>query len=144
MLRNNTQNKRLHALVTKLNLDDEIKAELVYKFTGTRETSTSKMEVEECQALINHLQVASKNISPAIPKGHGTGDKADKMRKKILSICYEMNWTDDKGKINWKTLNDYILKYGYLHKELKEYKEAELPILVTQFEKLLKQYYKKL
>jgi hypothetical protein len=144
MLRNNTQNKRLHALITKLSIDAEAKEELVYNFTGTRETSTSKMEVSECQNLINHLEVATRNLVPAIPKGNGNPNKADKMRKKILSICYEMNWTNEKGKINWKTLNDYLLKFGYLHKALNDYKEAELPTLVSQFEGLLKQFYKKL
>ncbi|MCE9538711.1 MAG: hypothetical protein K8R85_05790, partial [Bacteroidetes bacterium] len=105
---------------------------------------TSKMQVSECQNLINHLEAATRNITPAIPKGQGTGNKADKMRKKILSICHEMNWTNEKGKINWKMLNDYLLKYGYLHKALNDYKETELPTLVSQFEALLKHFYKKI
>lgn len=144
MLRNNTQNKRLHALITKLGIDGDAKEELVYNFTGTRETSTSKMEVSECQNLINHLEAATKGLTPAIPKGNGNPNKADKMRKKILSICHEMNWTNEQGKVYWPTLNEWLLKYGYLHKTLNEYKEAELPTLIAQFENLLKQFYKKL
>ena len=145
MLRNNTQNRRLHLLITKLGIDDEAKEELVYNFTGTRETSTAKMEVRECQALINHLEAAKRNLTPTLSKGEGAKvDKADKMRKKILSICHEMNWTNTQGKVYWPTLNEWLLKYGYLHKTLNEYKEAELPTLITQFEALLQQFYKKL
>jgi hypothetical protein len=153
MLRTKTQNSRLHALITKLGIDDEAKEELVYNFTGTREKSTSRMEVSECQNLINYLQAVANNgngnitaSGKPLPESLRTGANAasDKMRKKILSICHEMNWKLDNGKINWNSLNDYLLKYGYLHKLLDDYKEAELPTLVTQFENLLKAFYKKL
>lgn len=133
MLRTPDQNRQLHTLLGKLSIDAEVKQELVYEFTAGRETSSSKMEVKECQALINHLNHIVK---------HG-GDKTDKQRKKILSICYEMNWTVEGGRIDWPRLNAFLLKSGYLKKELNTYTAKELPKLVSQFENLLKSYYAK-
>lgn len=133
MIRNAQQNKRLHLLIGELNIDKEAKQDMVYQFTNKRETSTAKMNVVECQNMINHLAQLKKQAV----------DKKDRMRKKILSICHEMQWTLN-GQIDWKRLNEFLNKSGYLHKPLNDYTLAELPKLVTQFENLLKSYYAKL
>lgn len=133
MIRNAQQNRMLHMLIGQLNIDRETKQELVYQYTNGRETSTAEMSVMECQGMINHLSSLTK----------GTVNKNDKMRKKILSICREMQWTI-KGDIDWKHLNEYLLKFGYKHKLLNDYSSQELPMLVTQFDNLLKSYYAKL
>lgn len=132
MIRNTKQNKQLHALVGKLFIPDDVKRMLVYDFTKGRETSSSKMTMEECQALINFLNSKKKQYA----------DKSDNMRKKILSICHEMQWAVN-GQIDWKRLNEFLNKSGYLHKPLNHYTLSELPKLVTQFENLLKSYYAK-
>ena len=131
MLRNNTQNSRLHLLIGQLNIDKESKEDLVYQFTSGRETSSSKLEFKECQALIDHLGSLTK-------ESFGPGDK---MRKKILSIVHELGWETPTGRIEWKSLNEYLAKYGYLHKALNDYEYNELPTLVTQFENLLRTEY---
>lgn len=131
MLRNAAQNTQLHALIGKLGIGKETKEDLVYQYTAGRECSSSKMTVAECQALINHLNVLAK----------GKSDVTDKQRKKILSICHEMNWRTENGKVDFARLKEYLLKYGYLHKELNNYTDKEIPKLVTQFENLLKHYY---
>jgi hypothetical protein len=132
MVRTIAQNKQLHQLVTQLNINQETKEELVYSYTKGRETSTAKMERMECQALINNLRVKA-NASKI-------SDKANIMRRKVLSICHEMKWTVN-GKVDFLRLNEYLNKYGYLHKLLNLYTEQELPTLITQFEQLLKHYY---
>lgn len=133
MLRTKDQNKQLYSALAKLSIDKERKEELVYRFTQGREISSSAMTVCECHSLIDHLNSFIK-----------IGDKKnDVQRKKILSICHEMNWRTEAGQIDWKHLNEYLLKYGYLHKLLNNYTEKELPKLVTQFENLLKSYYEK-
>lgn len=144
MYRTKEQNKTLHALLGELNIDVEQKEELVYQFTQSREKSSSKMLITECQAMINHLKAIksgyiSKNEGG---KKHDENDPANKMRRKILSICYEMRWTLNGG-IDWEKLNAWLYKYGYLKKDLNKYTEAELPTLVTQFENLLKTFYAK-
>ncbi len=133
MVRTAQQNSRLHLLLGKLNVEKETKEDLVYQFTSGRETSSSKLEFKECQALIDHLGRLTKQ----------TFDSGDKMRKKILSVVHELGWETPSGKIDWKSLNEYLLKFGYLHKTLNDYEYKELPTLVTQFENLLRTEYAK-
>lgn len=132
MIRTLEQNAVLHKLLGELGIEPELKSELVFQYTNGRTERSSQMNVEECQALINHLNHIKKEVRP---------DKEDKMRKKILSICHEMNWKTPQGKIDWDRLNNWMLKYGYLKKRLNEYSFTELPTLVTQFESLLRTYY---
>lgn len=142
MLRNKNQNITLHKLVGDLKIDTEMKSDLVRQYTNGRETSSAKMLVNECQALINHLIVV-KNGSGSAP---GTKIKAyektpeNVMRRKILSICHEMNWKIGQ-QLDWSRINFWLDKYGYLHKDLNDYTLAQLPKLVTQFENLLKSHY---
>ena len=145
MLRNKQQNKQLHALIGELKIDAETKEELVHQFTNKRETQSSKMLVNECQALINHLKV----MRGSKPKSASTGSATEttpenKMRRKILSICREMGGDWHNGlQYNWIKINAWLDKYGYLHKPLNDYKEKELPKLITQFEALLANKYAK-
>jgi hypothetical protein len=146
MLRTESQNKRLHLLIGKLAIGAEQKEELVYEFTGGRETSSAKMEVRECNALIGHLEILSGQSTATKTKGYGftqVNDAANKMRRKILSIVHELGWELPGGKIDWARLNEYLNKYGYLHKALNDYKYEELPTLVTQFENLQRSAYAK-
>jgi len=64
--------------------------------------------------------------------------KADKMRKKILSLTWEMNWVvkDPALKVDVERVNAWCVKYGYLHKPLNSYTYNELPKLLSQFEAL--------
>lgn len=133
MTRTIEQNKLLYLLLNKLNIDAETKEQMVYNYTNGRTVHSSAMDREECEKLIVALQNQSKGII--------ADDPADKMRKKILSICHELEWEMPGGKINFERLSAWLTKYGYLHKALNEYTKEELPVLVTQFEKLLKSHY---
>lgn len=141
MIRNNHQNTVLHKLIADLNIDKETKADLVLQFTQERETSSAKMLVSECQELINHLNII-KNGPTDKKQAPAQNSVQNKMRRKILSICHEMNWKIG-SQLDWNRINFWLEKYGYLHKELNRYTEAELPKLVTQFENLLQSYYAK-
>lgn len=132
------QNARLHALITKLGIDTETKAQLVAEVSKGRVTSSKLLTERECEMLISHLS--------SMPAMAGTrygyvNDPANKMRRKILSICHELEWELQNGSVDWPRLNAWLLKYGYLHKGLNEYTEQELPTLVTQFENLLRTSY---
>ena len=127
--RTNKQHRQLFALCNKLRIEKEQREELVYKFTNGRETSSAEMLEPECDKLIAHLHSLGK---PSV------NDPADKMRKKILSICHDMHWETPSGKIDWSRLNNWLAKYGYMHKSLNSYTLEELPTLVTQFERLQK------
>ena len=134
MLRTLEQNTRLHKLIGLLAISKENKEQLVFGFSGERTSTSKELTFEECNRLNNHLQSLVQQ----------SDDRADVMRKKVLSICHEMKWKLESGKIDWEHLNDWLDKYGYLHKSLNEYTEKELPKLVTQFENLLRDYLKKL
>ena len=135
MLRTLEQNKRYRALLDKLGIvDKEQKQDLVLSVSEGRVKSSADLTFEEMNMLCTHLQGLVYEMD----------DRADKMRKKILSICHEMNWKLASGKVDMQHLSDWLLKYGYLHKELNEYTEKELPKLVTQMEGVLEDYLKKL
>lgn len=145
MLRNKSQNSRLHALFTNLNIDAEMKAELVLQFTNNRTERSSKMLIDECQALINHLSSinAQANGKAAAKENELENSPENRQRRKILSICHEMGWKKN-GELDWERIENFLEKFGYLHKKkLNDYKPEELPKLVTQFEQLLKSYYAK-
>lgn len=153
MLRTKDQNKRLHAILGKMGIDRstdegrEILEQMVYDVTKGRTSSSSKMLIDECQALINNLKAMTgerpSSYTGAVSKYKD--DKADKMRKKCLSICREMggDWLMANGQYNWKKINEWLYKSGYLHKSFNSYTAAELPKLVYQFEKLLETHYAK-
>jgi len=48
-----------------------------------------------------------------------------------------------KRKLDMRRVNNWCLKYGYLHKLLDEYTYEELPKLVTQFEEVYKDMLRK-
>lgn len=139
MIRNVKQNRQLWAVVNQLKIDKEQVEELAYQYSNGRTKSTRELEVMEFQRLVNHLNSIKVGEVTIKPK---EVNKADKMRKKILSICHEMNWKQHQ-KLDWARINDFLKKSGYLHKVLNDYTESELPKLVTQFEQLLKSYYAK-
>lgn len=139
MLRTLEQNKRLWSLCNSLKLDAETLQELVFGYSAGRTKSSKAMTMVECQALINHLDVIKKDKYSAPVNNN---DASQRMRRKIMSICHEMNWTAD-GKLDWKRINGFMLNSSYLKKAINAYSEQELPKLVSQFEQLLKSYYAK-
>lgn len=140
MQRTISQNKRLHALCNALGVDKEAKEDLVYQYTKGRTTSSAQMLMPECEALNNNLQHLLNRSGKQKSKKPNT--PANNMRGKILSICHEMNWHIN-GELDWKRINNFLFKYGYLKKAFNDYTASELPTLITQFEQLLKDYYAK-
>lgn len=139
MLRTLEQNKRLWSLSNSLNLDADGLKEYVLKYSNNRTGSSKQLTMTECQALINELDIIKKNINNT-PVSNSNASQ--RMRRKIMSICHEMNWKKD-GKLDWGRINDFMFKSSYLKKGLNSYAADELPKLVSQFEQLLKSYYAK-
>lgn len=126
------QNTRLHKLVAMLKIDADHKAELVDTVSQGRVSSSKDLSMQECELLIRHLQQIVNEGDPA----------PSRMRRKIMSMCHVLGWTDSQGKVDYKRLSGWLNKYGYLHKPLNDYSIKELPALVTQFEKLLTTKYR--
>ena len=67
-------------------------------------------------------------------------DPCDKMRKKIISICYQLGWiyngNDDDKKMNMAKIDAFLKSRGYIKKPLNQYTKSELPKLVSQFQQI--------
>lgn len=103
-----------------------VSKELAYSFSNSRTQSVSGMFSHEAWELIQHLEEDNGNQPTSLVK----------MQRKILSMAHEQNWKNFDGKINMDKVNNWCIKYGYLHKRFNDYTEAELPALVTAFERM--------
>jgi hypothetical protein len=135
MKRTPEQNSRLHLLIGELMIDAEHKRELVEEASYGRVSSSKDLTQVECNRLLNHLQTL-------LNEHRQGGDAGQKMRRKIMSMVHELGWENPSGSIDYNRLNAWLLKFGYLHKELNSYTVQELPALVTQMDKMLAGKYK--
>lgn len=129
-IRTQEQNTRFHAIIGKLGLSKDEKQQLVEEVSYGRTDSSRELYVSEMNHLINHLQSIVNSNGP---------DPAFKMRRKIFSLCHEFGWEclPESRKVDVQRLNNWMLKFGYLHKPLNSYTLQELPKLVTQFENMV-------
>ncbi len=118
--------------------DSEFRASLCFEVSGGTATSLSDLSDAELVELNQHL------------RGFNSGKAVNfeemsfkRMQKKFFSICYDLNWTVPGGKLNYQTINEWLLKFGYLHKEFNKYTAKELPQLITQLENIQRKDYEK-
>lgn len=128
---NNQQLRIMHSLLNNLNLM-EFKADFVQEYSNGRVQSSKGLSEKEANELIDHL----KKLDPS-----------DRLRKKVISNCYQIGLiyghTAEDKKMNLAVVNAFVLKHGYLKKELNSYKRVELPKLVYQFNAILASTIKK-
>ena len=127
---NPPQLKCLNTIVGKLGMSKETKQMMVSAFSGGRATSSKDLYLDEATAIIKHLK-SLDNDEP----------KAEKMRKKMISMAHEIGWETKPRRADMKRLDDWCKKFGYLHKSLDNYTYKELPKLVSQFESGPYKYY---
>lgn len=120
------QNAMIGYLVSKLKLDSDTKEELIWLYSDGRTTRISELRLNEAKEIIVALQSGTTFVPTP----------AAKMRRKILSMAHEMNWEHTNGKVDMDRVNKWCVDYGYLSKHLDKYKEDELPVLVSAFEKM--------
>lgn len=130
------QIKMLHAILAKRGMMD-MKQQLVSEASDGRTEHSTELRYGEITKLLTHLnQGAEVRLSADKEAGN-------KMRRRILSMCYSAGWTrfdvkQMKQAADLARLDSWCIKYGYLHKHFNDYTYAELPKLVTQFENYLK------
>lgn len=61
MPRTPEQNKKLHTLLNQLNIDTDLKQQLVRQFTNQRSISSKGLTIPECASLISYLERISGN-----------------------------------------------------------------------------------
>lgn len=121
------QIKAIRALIAKLNLD---KDDVIYSASKGRTTSTRELTMQEAAQLLNFLKGNS-----------GQKDAANDMRRKVISICYDMGMVDKHGKIDMARVNKLVQTKGYLKpKTLNQYTLQELPKLVAIMGKIRDHY----
>lgn len=126
------QNSRLHALISKVGIDKETKAEMVFKYTNGKHTSSADMTFSQREQMINDLQRIANQMPMSVAE-----QSANQQRRKLFALCHEIGWELPNGKVDEDRLEKWILKYGHQNtkgKRLKDYTGKELPKLVTQFE----------
>jgi hypothetical protein len=134
------------ALAKKLNVDAEMRMNLVRQFSNNRTASLTELNTYEYAELIGHLNRQMPKSSPmaeaarpAQPSQPRAWESADAMRKKIFFLFRELGycWGSDPADMarNRIVVNHYVREYGYLKcKPLKAYTIDELPKLVSQFQ----------
>lgn len=121
----------IHALLNKLHLTAK-KEEILRIFSNCRTGSCKELSSYEANAIILHL----KSLDP-----EEVG--AEKMRRKIISMAHEMGWRiPGTRKADMQRIDAWMVKSSYLHKKINQYRYAELPKLVTQFEAVYKSFLK--
>lgn len=132
------QRRKIYALLRNAGLNEGDKKELVMSFTRQRTEHSSEMSFREADELIKWLESRFSQL-----------DRADRMRKKIISMAREMGWECSPASLkgakplaDMQRINQWCTRFGYLHKPLNDYKYKELPALVTQFEQVYRSFLK--
>lgn len=146
--------KRLQTLRREQNITDDAYRAMIAGVSDGRTTSTKGLTQAEAFAVINSL-VGIRNIQRVDEQKKGLTE-ADRMRRKILSRFHRMKWylpgpapiastgTGNLvlGQLDYRRIDRWMLLYGYLHKPLKNYTENELPVLVSQVDRVYRSYLK--
>jgi hypothetical protein len=136
------QIRQFRAILAKLKIMD-MKDDIVLDASDGRTEHASELSQDELQQLIETLN--EKSFTEETELKLRRDYKANNMRKRIFSICHQIGWikwSDDKNKmiVDIDKLTEWLKKYGYLHKNLNDYKYNELPKLINQFENVFKNY----
>lgn len=131
---NSSLNKQIHVLLNNTGLAEQ-KASMILGFTWGRSESSKDMTDAEAIDFIEYLRA----------QPNAKGKAADKMRKKIISLAYEMRWAKAG---DWKAAVDCIDKFclsknGIFKKELNKHSIPELVQVVSQFEMMYKKHLNK-
>lgn len=139
ILRTNSQNKRLYALLTQLNLL-EMKANLASQYSTGRTSETSQLTIKECSQLIMYLE---SQLQKKEQQQLDEQQLIKRKRGKVLHLAVASGFKNEKGDIDYKRFNAFMLTKSIYKKQLKEYNLGELDKLITQFEQIAKSYQKK-
>lgn len=127
MISNGLRNKIFAVLKEKKLLEEDARRALIYDLTKGRTDSLKEITPAEGVQLIHLLA----------PQDDHT--KGQSMRRKLIGMFRSMGCekSGPKGKVaDMVKINDWCIRYGYLHKPLNAYRYAELPKLVSQVEQV--------
>lgn len=136
------QIRYLYFLLDQLGIR-HLKHDLVLDACDGRTDSARELSQDEMRHLVTHLEQKLQQARREASPGKEAIRRMDRMRKRILSMCYSIGWVtydinESRHKVDMERLGAWLLKYGYLHKPLNDYTYLELPGLVTQVENLMR------
>ncbi len=131
---NSTPNNffKLQKLLKNLDLYGR-RHDYAFRHSNNRTESTKELYDPEILAIIKELETE-----------FGVMDKADVMRKKIISKAHDMKWELKGGKADMKRINGWCVEKGPYKKPLNKHDIRELTIVVSLFDVMQKQYMNKL
>lgn len=118
--------------------DTELRAELCLQVTNGRTDSLKELSDMEVYELTQHL----RRLVVETPKDPSE-QSLERMRRKCFSIWHELGFETPLGKPDYPRIGSWMTKFSYLHKPLNQYKQNELPKLITQLESMLIKDYEK-
>lgn len=145
---NYKQNQLFHVLLNELPMSAEDRA--IYKKAlisdiSKGRTMSSKdltdMEAHECinflKSKVNNAEELQKKA--AINAAENTKKEGDRMRKKLLSIAYQLHWAPvGQWQKAFEAIDKFLLsKHGKVHTPVREMGNADLVKVVTQFDEML-------
>jgi len=98
-----------------------MESEYALQFSQGRTTQLENLFYHETQELIGTL------VEPS---------SKSKMQRKILSMAHEMRWELPNGKVDMQRLNNWCVKHTPYHKPFNALTEAELPKVVSIYQKI--------
>ncbi len=115
------------------------RSEMIEEFTSGKKSSLKDLTETEYREFCTSIQKLINNPQPS--KADWQNTPANIMRRKIIGLCVKMGWVNG-SKADLQRIQSWVLKYGYLKKELNTYTESELPKLVSQAEMMYADFLK--
>lgn len=126
---------RQYAACRGYDMEDSEKQQLVLEHSQHRTTHISELTAQEGRKLATSLLITLELFKQF--------REASRMKRKIFYYARQMGWLNG-NEVDYKRIDEWCKKYGYLHKRLNQYAASELPRLVTQFEQVYRDFMKKL
>lgn len=123
---------KLQKLLKALNLYGR-RHDYAFRCSNNRTESTKDLYDPEVIAIIKELEAQ-----------FGVQDKADEMRKKVISKAHDMKWELPGGKADMKRIDKWCVEHGPYKKVLNKHDIKELGIVLGIFDKVYKHYMNKL
>jgi len=121
--------KAMALMMGKRLMRQDDKENVILSWTNGRTTSLRQMSNDELDDLIDWLARPTTRHS-----------RTEKMRRKLIHYAHLMGWQTVGGDADMTRLNNWCTKYGRYHKPLNDHTLAELPHLISQFEKTFQSY----
>ena len=141
--------KQIFAMMKRIGLSHAMRFDLIKQATGRLKglggfSSCTDADLHKVIAyLASHpTQLVAK---ASWSKGNDAANEAaQRMRRKIIAMAYDMKWQLPSGKCDMARIDNWCSNYGKFKKKLNDHTEAELIIVISQFEIVVKDFIRSL